>query len=174
MKLEVIKDDITKNMAPSDIVFAALEAKDAFLLVDMMENAREDNHEVQKEIFLNASSALKKEIKNLANGSSSIKFDKFDLNAEPKQHTFAFAKRKYTQHKPVVLNLSGNTFADLQNAVIETNDPNAILSFARSYKVNNEKFLNALEQLGEVYAKAYRRDVLKDHRLQKDELQLYM
>lgn len=174
MELRVKREELTNNLQLHDIVYAALEANDPNLLLEMIYNVRdEERMNLEKEIFLNASVELKQALRNFATWESSVNFDKYDLNAEPK-HTYSFAKRSYDSKEPYVLHLYGNAFTHLEEAILRTKSPMTILGFARHYKVDDASFLKELSKHGEIYEKAYRRDVMQDYRYQKDEMQLYV
>lgn len=171
MKLKVKRDDLTNQMATTDIPFAVLEAKDAHLLVELMKRARDKHTMMQKEVFANASDELKNEIIKLTKGKFNFEAPNEEIEMDFKRH---FKSRELEALKPVDLSLDGNSFNDLENAVLETNDAGTILAFARTFKVNDKKFLKALEPFGEIYTRAYYRDVIQHYAFQQDDLQLHM
>lgn len=174
MELKVKREEFTNDLQLHDIVYAALEANDPQFLLEMIYNVRdEERSNLEREIFLNASVELKQALRNFETKESSVNFNKYDLNAEPK-HTYSFAKRAFDKKEPYILHLYGNAFTHLEEAILGTTSPRIILDFARHYKVDDASFLKELSKHGEIYEKAYRRDVMKDYRYQKDEMQLYV
>ena len=171
MELKVKRENLTNSLQLHDIVFAVIETKNVNLLKEMMENVRDDHSKnLKDDIFLNSSVELKSKMKDFM---KLAKIENYDLDAKP-QYTNEFVKRSFNTKEPVTLKLNGNSFHHLQKAILDTKNANTILGFAHQYKVDDAMFLKELSKLGQVYEKAYRREVMKDYRYQKDELQLYM